>query len=148
MGVRARAPIEPPANDTCAGAVTLQAGDAKNGSTVNAIDDYGASLGSSCSGAGAAFVGPDVVYQFTPSASGLYAVSLMKSGAWDSALWVAQGTCAEVGEACVAAANASWNKPGEQLTWNATAGIPYIIVVDGVNRIDAGDFVLRLNAAF
>jgi hypothetical protein len=138
-------PIAPPYNDTCSGVTTLVSGVPVEGTTVNAVDDYGSVLSVPCRSTGASFLGPDMVYQYAPFLSREFVVTLTKTGDWDSALWITEATCAGSGEACLASENAVVSLPGEQLRVIGKPGTVYFIVVDGVRREDAGEFTLRVD---
>lgn len=90
--------------------------------------------------------GPDAVYAFTPPATGTYVASLTFAGGLGnpSMLYVTTD-CAGLPDSC-AAVSADLYLGGD-FTFQATAGVPLTLVVDGWYPGDAGPYMLTLKAA-
>ncbi len=78
--------------------------------------------------------GPEYAYSFTPTADASVTVELTPASGIDLDVFVLGGTC--TGAGCVAYGDNS-------VTWSATAGTPYHVVVDGYSG-DAGDYSLSV----
>jgi len=129
-----------PANDTCSGAQVLALDTVVEGSLLTAGGDYGGTSSSQCTFSDQ--TGTDVVYQFSPTLTGAYAVELDSDYSHDLMLWVTSGTCAGSGAGCIASVNASWSGD-ENMVIQMTAGTTYYIVVDAVES-GGNEFTLQI----
>jgi hypothetical protein len=116
--------------DTCAAAThevsTLPFNDAST--TVGGIDDL--TYGTSCGGFnGSSGVGPDLAYVVRTDLTCNVTVTADPAAA-DLALWVVTN-CADPVGGCVGGDDSGGNGTAEQVSFNATAGTDYFIVVDG-----------------
>ena len=143
-------PCDPVSNDTCASATDIGPGSLPaivTGNTVSASDDYALPI-DSCEdqpgwsfGDGAA----DVVYQFTPTATGPYTIALDGSESatdFDASLYVVTN-CTDLVNSCVASDEIA-SVGGEQIQPSLTAGMTYFIIVDGYGT-NQGNFTLSLS---
>jgi hypothetical protein len=126
---RARVDELAPPNDRCSSPTPLQLGVSVAGTTLEANDDV------RC---GYRFLGPDVVYSFTPTTTGAYrAVVTSQTGGADGggvSVYV-RSDCADAG-ACAAPPS------GSSITFRATAGTTSLLVVDSEWWELPGDFTL------
>lgn len=135
-------PLAPAGGDTCASATTI--GPAAlpffdEGTLAGAGNDIDPG-GGGCAPGG----GNDVVYSFTPAASGVYTIGVTPTNAADLSLYIVTD-CANPAGTCVAGANVGGFNRGESLTPNLTAGTRYFIVVDTPNPdANAGGFHFSL----
>ncbi len=111
-------PLVIPANDRCEAPQVVTAGVAVTGTTRGAGDDFRCGFGG---------YGPDVVYQFTPSASGVYRASAVDGG---GASW----RTASCDGGCLASTP----------TVRATGGTPYFVVVE--SSYPGSAFELRVDS--
>ena len=141
-GGAARQDVRPLAGDTCATATVINPAslpffdEATNAGAGNDIDP----------GAGACAPGPgaDVVYSFTPMATGAYTVGATPLGAtFDPSLYIITD-CANPASSCVAGANLRPFGKGETLTATLNAGTRYFIVVDSAQASGEGSFHFSL----
>ncbi len=127
-------PPPPPANDNCASATAVGNG-TFNGSTTTATSD-GAST---CAGAGS----PDVYYRYTAPATGPVAASTCVSASYDTVISVHTGCPASAANQIDC--NNDFCGTRAQVTFQATAGTPYIVRVAGTGA-NGGAFTLTLGA--
>src|SRR5690606_26010043 len=85
--------------------------------------------------------GKDIVYAFSPPASGTYDIQV--KGLWDRVVYVATN-CADVNTSCVAGHDAATIAGTEQILLNATAGTTYYIVVDGWSSSSEGPYEITI----
>ena len=107
----------------------------------------GGLLSSACagSGVGGMFNGRDLVFVYTPVASGTVNVTLHPTAAWDPALWVMNTTCVNGGSSCTVAADSGFDSDDETLQLTVTAAKPYYLVVDSYSLSAAsGPFTLTV----
>jgi hypothetical protein len=134
--------VPPPANDTCSAPVVLKPATSVQGSTVGARDDYGVGPFSAiCAGTGSTVLpGPDVVYVYTPAASGSFTVTLTPESTFDAVLWYTAGTCGGTGLDCADLSDAKGAGGVETLTVNGVAGTAYYFIVDSITPATSGRF--------
>jgi len=143
-------PCPPITNDTCAEAISIAPADLPaviEGNTVTANDDYVLPEGA-CAGKVGLALGEnanDVVYSFTPSASGPYTMSLGGAGetGFSTSLYVATD-CEGLEATCLGAADVA-GVGGESVTVQLNAGQSVFIVVDGGGQT-SGPFTLHVAA--
>lgn len=150
LAVTLRAPTLPPANDSCAGAlVAVPPGPTGvTGDTTGARDDYSSSstpatYAAACGGQ--FFSGRDVVYQFTAAATGSVTATVTPQAGFDPALLLLLPLCGP--GACVRASDAAGPGGAEALTFSATSGQTYFLVVDsydGTQPFTSGAFQLTV----
>lgn len=88
--------------------------------------------------------GADVVYAFTPSATGVYSLGVTPTtSSFDPSLYIVTD-CANPTTSCIAGVNANAVGKGEVLTTNLNAGTQYFIVVDSPFAGGAGAFHFSL----
>lgn len=144
-----------PANDICSAATDLTLNIPATGSTALATNDYELPSNAACfmglNQTKVTAVGRDVVYKYTPSASGNYSFRVKGSGvAVDSALYVSttcpSGAAPAAVNACVAASNRS-TLSGEEVSCMAlTSGVSYYAFVDTVAASAGSPFELEVSA--
>ncbi len=126
-----------PSNDVCSMPATMTAGQTVSGTTVGASNDF------NC---GFSWPGPDVVYSFTPSASGAFVAQLGGAGGdggfpFGLAPTIYQGVC---DGGCL---NGNFNFGfTAEATFRGTAGTPYFIVVDAISPSTQSPFSLTLQS--
>ncbi len=132
--------ICPSGNDACAGALPLCAGSGLAGTTVGATftaADYNLAA-TVCGSSGST---PDVWYAYTPATTGSISIDTCTAG-YDTVISANTGTCgnlAEVacnddaGTAAPPSGCGAGNNLHSRITFNATAGIRYLIRVSGFN---------------
>jgi hypothetical protein len=135
----------PPANDACVSpAVVASGATGVTGDTAVARNDFSSlTYGSACRTA--FFDGRDLVYQYTPAASGPVTATLSPEAAFDGALLLLQGSCAPA--SCVRAADSGGAGVPESVTFDAVAGQTVWLVVDSRDRTvpaNFGAFTLRV----
>ncbi len=116
-------PVVVPANDTCANPTVLTASTSVGGTTLGAANDYAGPLSAACWGL--AMPAADVVYSFTPPATGNYLVTTANSAGVTDA-WVSS-TCGDGASCAAVESTASTNN----VVFRGTAGVPAFITVDG-----------------
>lgn len=127
LNVTKSAPLPPPANDTCGGAISLSKGSKQSGTTVAASKDYGdGTMSPDCT---TQPDGPDVVYSYAPTTTGNFKILLTTPPNFNASLWVTTGICGDEAS-CVKDANVLGGGKTEQLTVAGTAGTTYYIIVD------------------
>ncbi|MFZ5441196.1 MAG: hypothetical protein ACOZQL_14400 [Myxococcota bacterium] len=122
--------LVPPGNDTCTAPQPLTAGVVANGSTINAADNF------SCGSDGLGW--SDVVYAFTPPATGTWSVRAdgpagSPDGGFYGMVYVTTGSC---DGGCLADVGRT------QVNFRATAAQPYFVVVESPEW-NEGAFALR-----
>ncbi|MBL8939151.1 MAG: hypothetical protein JNM69_31600, partial [Archangium sp.] len=100
-----------PNGDTCAAPIDLALNATVSGTTVGAVNDYAGPLSAVCRST--TLPAPDVVYRFTPGATGAYRVTPTASG-WGPRVWV--GPSCGVASSCVASDPA----------WSSAAVLPFV----------------------
>ncbi len=87
--------------------------------------------------------GPDVVYRYTATASGLLTATLCESS-FNTVLWVRRSGCPGPFVVCN---DDSCGPQGEQscVTFSAQADTVYFLIVDGLTASDAGDYVISVH---
>ncbi len=134
-------PISNCPGETCASAALISAVPFNGtGNTCDCLNDYD----SACPYTGS--TSKDTVYRYTPSADQCVDISLCNGSAYDTKVYVYQGSCAGTAIACNDDACSSPNYSGgayvSRLTGlNLLAGQTYYIVVDGYGG-ECGDYVL------
>lgn len=138
-----RSPVTPAGGDTCASATIINPAslpftdEATLAGSGNDIDPGGA-----CAPGG----GNDVVYSFTPGASGVYTIGVTPTIPEDLSLYVVTD-CSNASGTCVAGANVGGFNRGEVVTPTLAAGTRYFIVVDTPNvDVNAAGFHLSLRS--
>jgi hypothetical protein len=143
LDVTLEPPILPPSNDLCSGAVPLVKGQPVTGNTTTALQDYGTDppYSPACAGSSVKPLGNDLVYSYTPQASGPFTALLTGSGKFRPLLWYTIGVCGE-SAACEAIVQA-----GTALTIEGVAGAVYYFIVDENERYDGmhGNFTNVIN---
>ena len=122
----------PPANDNCSGALPIACGATVSGTTTGATFDNVGTCGTSNTA-------PGVWYSFTSPANGDATVSLCGSS-YDTKISVFSGSCASL--TCVGG-NDDFCSLQSQLTFSATAGTTYYVLVHGFSSA-TGAFSLSL----
>jgi len=115
-----------PNGDSCAASIPLTLSVATNGNSIGAVNDYTGPLSALCGGQ--SFVGPDVVYSFTPAATQNFRVTTMASGY--SPTVYASSTCGSAAS-CTALGGPAFN-------FHGTAGAPVFLTVDSSSSTLAG----------
>ena len=137
--------VTAPDNDDCAAPIFIDAETLPSfhyGDTSAAKDDLYLPTGNDCTGgASAGLGGKDVVYSFTPVASGEYLIALDAN--YDATLYIVE-ECNFPEDSC-AAVSSSIGTQDEQLVVSLSQGIPYTIVVDGAFSAASGAFTLTVN---
>ncbi len=150
-------PSFPPPNDTCQSATTLALNIPASGSTQTATNDYELPSSTTCfSGLNqttTTAAGRDVVYQYTPAASGHYSFRVKGTGASnDTVLYVAttcpSGALPATVSTCTAAANRSATYGEEVACTPLTQGTPYFAFVDAASQTSGGTFEVEVTACF
>ncbi len=136
------APIGPPSNDTCAGAVDISAGGSFAGRTAGAVDDVAPPGG--CAPAG----GPDVWYAFALAQRGTVYLDTVDGDTWDTVLHLRRGVCSGSGTIDCANDQCPGHSGGRrsQIVQTLDPG-SYYVVVDGAGPAEAGDFTLLFEHA-
>lgn len=118
-----------PPNDTCATATPLLL---SIGTTDNSVMDHtklaNDDFNNLC-GRVNAFAGKDLVYAFTAPATATVTLTLWADSTFDPGLAVLTGTCGAT--ACLSSVDSAARGGTETLSFNATAGTTYYVVVDG-----------------
>ncbi len=111
-------------NDTCAGAIALERGQAVAADLREGTNDFGPGTGGSCgiSGYGTQ---PDLVFLHRPTADGPFTVEANFVDLSNGVLWVGQGTCGST-SACVGVDSGFTSTP-RRVTVNGTAGTNYYL---------------------
>lgn len=150
-------PSFPPPNDTCQGATALALNIPASGSTQTATNDYelpgSAACFSGLNQTATTAAGRDVVYRYTPAASGNYSFRVKGTGASsDTALYVAttcpSGASPATVSTCTAASNRSALYGEEVACTPLTQGTPYFAFVDAASQTSGGTFELEVTACF
>ncbi|RYY48035.1 MAG: hypothetical protein EOO06_11340 [Chitinophagaceae bacterium] len=128
-----------PANNTCAGAITLNCGSSVTGNNSMATDDV--LPGISC-GTGVRGYFKGVWYKINPAVSGLLAIRTCGT-AWDSYLRVYTGTCASLTQ-CISYDDSGPCGQAAGTIFNAQAGTTYYVLMAGYNSVDYGPFSLSV----
>lgn len=133
-------PPDLPEGDTCQDAIDVTAGAALTGqTTVGATDDYEASFsGDNCPNA--RFSGPDRAYVVQPATPTNYTVQVLPEAGFDPSLYV-KVDCSQ--DACVTGTVLNGEGVQESVTFDAPAGIPTYIIVDG-EQFSEGMFDLNV----
>jgi hypothetical protein len=128
-------PAPQPTNDTCGvsgeNAIVLVPGVFVSGDTTYASADYGDSLSPSCLAETGDYNAPghDLVYRYTPAASGKFTIELAPDG-WDAFLWITKDTCGGDGSACLHARESAGPGEAEWMNVDGVAGTDYYIYAD------------------
>ena len=129
----------PPANDLCTGALpALTRGVPVTATNEGAFDNYfGVEL--------ADMYGPEVVFTYTPTASGPFKVTLVSHGA-DLSLWMTEGLCGDP-RSCLVFDDSGGGSGGvDSILWSTgRAGSTYFIVVDALLPNSTGPFELAVH---
>ncbi len=130
----------PPANDSCAGAITLSANQTVSGNTLGATNDVNVDADNWCIGFNTS--GPDVVYSVTIPAGQTLTAELTTTSDADQQLLLLDGCNTAC---CWAGVDDGGGMDGELLQYrNSTAAAQTLfLVVDGYGG-DAGDFGLTV----
>ncbi len=139
-------PVDPPANDTCAGAIPLSLDVPVPGTTVNATNDYpwGRSRTNTdpCTDTNLPKgIGPDVVYTYTPQSAYPFKIVLdtsASSPAFDATFWI--GTDCADQFSCIGGGSDSATLDAATIA-NPTPGKTYYIFVNG-KATKYGNFVI------
>lgn len=133
-------PPDLPQGDTCEDAIDVTAGASLTGqTTVGATDNYEASFsGDNCPNA--RFSGPDRAYVVQPATQTTYTVQVLPEAGFDPSLYV-KLECAQ--EACVTGTVLNGAGVQESVTFDAPAGVPTFIIVDG-EQFSEGMFDLNV----
>lgn len=133
-------PPDLPQGDTCEDAIDVTAGASLTGqTTVGATDDYEASFsGDNCPNA--RFSGPDRAYVVQPGTPTTYTVQVLPEAGFDPSLYV-KVDCSQ--EACVTGTVLNGAGVQESVTFDAPAGVPTFIIVDG-EQFSEGMFDLNV----
>ncbi len=131
--------ITPPANDTCSSPTSISLGVPVNGSTFGATNDFqNGNLSAQCALVATFGTSPDVVYAFVAPSNGTFKATV--NGTFDTVLYLLNPTCSAA--SCISGADIV--ESGEELSFTATAGQNYFIVVDGYGNGEMGDFTLKV----
>jgi hypothetical protein len=137
--------VNTPDNDNCTTPIFIAADNLPafhTSDTSAAKDDLYLPTGNGCTGgASAGLGGRDVVYSFTPAATGQYLIAVDAS--YDSTLYVLDA-CDTPGDSCLAVSS-SIGTQDEQLVAQLSQGVAYYIVVDGSSSAASGEFTLTVN---
>ena len=124
----------PPPGDDCTNAGVIPTGNmpvSLAGDTTGQTDDY-ATGGGDCPGMGNGEGNnhPDVVYEFTPTADGVYTFTYTPSG-FDGAIYIVTD-CGDIGNTCVAGSESD-DLPNDQEVMDASlaGGTTYYVILDG-----------------
>ena len=132
-------PPPPPANDNCAGAISLTSLPI-NGTTLGATQSQAATLCGGYTGS----ADDDVWYSYTPVSSGPSTISLAGNLFFDGALQIFSGSCGSL--TSLSCSDTSQFGEREQISLNLTAGVEYKIRVysfgDGLT--DMGAFTISV----
>lgn len=133
-------PPDMPEGDSCEDAIDVTAGASLTGqTTVGATDDYEASFsGDNCPNA--RFSGPDRAYVVQPATPTTYTVQVLPEAGFDPSLYV-KVDCSQ--EACVTGTVLNGEGVQESVTFDAPAGVPTFIIVDG-EQFSEGMFDLNV----
>ncbi len=136
----------PPSNDQCTSPIALTEGTPVQGDTTSATNDYSPTQGdATCTQYDE--TGPDLVYTFTPSATGTYSFTLSQlSTGLDGAIYLL-GACPTSSTVSSCLGGADRNGPGVNETFlaNLTSGTTYVLVVDGYNQTK-GRFTIEVDS--
>lgn len=139
-----------PSNDTCepngTGAAKLVKGQWAEGDTTLANADYGDLVSDACYEDANYYdaLGRDVVYSYTPAASGDFQVVLQPQG-WDAYLWYTEDYCGDDGLGCVGSRDGALSGGTEKLTIEGVAGTTYYLYVDRYEMGSGGPFRLAVD---
>jgi hypothetical protein len=144
------APVLPPINDDCLNAIPLTPSVAVTGDTTDATHLHGEGPVSAVCAAMSSFTpkGPELVYSYTPTASGPFTVTVTPNTGYDTLLWITQGVCGGTGADCILNADAAGSGSVETLTGQGVAGTTYYIFVDSYSATSStrfGGFSLIVN---
>ncbi|MBI5543358.1 MAG: hypothetical protein HY901_05680 [Deltaproteobacteria bacterium] len=142
--IQVKSPPAAPANDRCgtdgADAIALTLNTTIPGDTSAAVDDYYYPISTSCDPVTSGQLrGNDVVFKYTPAASGSFTVTLTPTTQWDATLWYSVGSCGDP-LACVNGADRGMSGVPESLTIAGVASTTYYLVVDGYAGLAKGPF--------
>jgi cysteine-rich repeat protein len=127
--------------ESCTAPIPIALGDARTGSTTVATADLVESS-AACTDSSLGYPGRDIVYAFTPIASGTVTITLEPTSDWDPGLWVMSPSCS--GASCTFDADNGGSGADEVLILSVTAAQTYFIVVDGWTASAHGDFTLSI----
>jgi hypothetical protein len=131
----------PPPGDTCADAIPVTSLPFTHASnTTDANNDYQFSSGACPGLSSSAGSGKDIVYALTAASTGPIRVQV--TGTWDRVLYVVTD-CANVNTSCLIGNDAP-SSGTEMVTFNATAGTTYYIIVDGYGSSSAGAYEITI----
>ncbi len=114
----------PAPNDLCATAVTLPPNVSVSGSTLAAANDLDPAPSLKCG----SYPGADVVYKYTAPSTGVATITAISQRGFDVGVYVLDAACAPA--TCIADRDQAFGGGTEVLTFNATAGLAYYVVVD------------------
>ena len=124
-------------HDTCATPAPIRGNGVFNGTTAGRANNYTAPAG--CASAGTPSASPDIVYSIVARTNGTITASTSGS-AFDTMLYVSTA-CGSATIAC----NDDFSGTTSRVTWSATAGTTYYLVVDGFNAVANGNYELTIN---
>jgi len=142
------APV-PAVNEVCAGAIALTANTSTPGTTLGAVSNYDDSPNAWYTGAAGCTLtggGADVVYTYTATVTGPATVTVNPQRGFDAAVAVLS-SCVQ--NACIDTEDTGGTSEVDSLTFNATLGTTYTIIVDHfststTSTTRAGGFVISV----
>lgn len=114
--------------------------------TSNFADYYEGIPGTGCNATGNYLAGNDVIYSYTPTASGTINISLSATGG-AAGLFV-YSSCSNIGVSCLAGVTASASAAGVIPTFTVTAGTTYYIVVTTNGTPQVTPYTLTLQQVY
>ena len=139
-------PLPTPDNATCPG-TELSLGNPVAGTTLGSTNLQGAGpFSAACNGA-SPMMGEDVVYRYTPVASGPFTVAVTATtSTWTPHVWMTTGTCGGDGSACVGFAGDGLATTAS-LVADGVGGTTYYFIVDSGRPDYGGDFSIVVSSS-
>ncbi|MHA3789910.1 fibronectin type III domain-containing protein [Flavobacterium hauense] len=133
--------------ETCAEPLVIPPGNQSvSGNTSAFADFYEGLSGTGCNSTGNYLAGNDVVYSYTPNATGVYNISLTGTGGPAGVFMYS--SCANIGVACINGGVASATTPVNIPAQSMTAGTTYYFVISTNGTPQTTNYTLAIQQVF
>ncbi|MDV6167799.1 fibronectin type III domain-containing protein [Flavobacterium sp. DG1-102-2] len=133
--------------ETCASPIVIPGGNySTTDNTSNYSDFYEGIAGTGCNSTGNYLAGNDVVYAYTPTATGNFSITLTDTGG-PAGMFI-YSSCANIGSACIGGGTATATAPVNLASFAMTSGTTYYIVISTNGSPQTTGYKLTIQQVF